>query len=117
MGVAVCRHRGGDIAATIVDFVFVFVFVFILFYVDGVMLSHLFPALPVAVAVVLGTVVPRVETKMVSKMMTVATMNEMHHGAPSTPPSNPCPREGKGKGNEGKGDEGKGGGHHHGKRW
>ncbi len=29
-------------------------------------------------------------------MTTVVTMNETRHGAPSTPPSNPCPREGKG---------------------
>ncbi len=29
MGIAVCRHRGGDVAATVVDFTFVFVFVFV----------------------------------------------------------------------------------------
>jgi hypothetical protein len=29
MGVAVCRHRGSDVAATVVDFVFDFVFVFV----------------------------------------------------------------------------------------
>jgi hypothetical protein len=33
---------------------------------------------------------------------TVATKNETCHGAPSTLPSNPCPREGKDKGNESK---------------
>ncbi len=34
MGIAVCRRRGGDVAATIVDFVFVFVFVFVFAFVS-----------------------------------------------------------------------------------
>ncbi len=52
----------------------------------------------VAKAVVLGTVLLRVETKMAPMMTTMTTMNEMLHSTPSTPPSDPCPREGKGKG-------------------
>jgi hypothetical protein len=60
-------------------------------------------ALPVATAVVHGAVIPQVETKMVPMMTTVMTMNETCHGAPSNPLSNPCLREGKGKGNEDKG--------------
>jgi hypothetical protein len=62
-------------------------------------------ASPVATAVVLGAVVQQVETKMVPTTTTVAMTNKMHHGAPSTLPSNPHPREGKSKGqaNEGEG--------------
>jgi hypothetical protein len=33
MGVAVCRHRGGDVAATDVDFVFVLLFIFVFVFV------------------------------------------------------------------------------------
>ncbi len=82
---------------------------FLLLHADGVLVSHLFPAVDigitassVAAAVVLGAIVPQVETKMASTTMTMAMKNEMHHDAPSTLPSDPCPREGKGKGNEGK---------------
>jgi hypothetical protein len=113
MGIAGCRHRGSDIAATVVDFVFVLLFVlflFLLLHADGVMMSHLFLAMDigimassVAAAIVLSAVVPQVETKMASTMTTMAMMNEMRHGVPSTPPSYPCPRENKGKGNKGKG--------------
>jgi hypothetical protein len=81
-----------------------------LLHADGVVVSHPFPAmdismtaLSVAVAIVLGAIVLLVETKMVPTTTTVATTNEMHHGAPSTPPSDPCPRESKGKGNGGEG--------------
>jgi hypothetical protein len=122
-GLAVCRRRGGDIAAAVVDFVFVFVFVvvfvftfvfvlslFLLLHADKVVVSHLFPAadigmmaLSVAVAIVLGAVFPQVETKMAPTTATTGTTNERHHGAPSTPQSDPHPREGKGKGNEGEG--------------
>jgi hypothetical protein len=120
MSVAVCRRRGGNVAATVVDFVFVlFLFLFLLLHTDGVVVSHLFPAADigvtassVAVAIVLGAVIPQVETKMVPSTMTVTTTNEMCHGMPSTLPSDPCPREGKGKG-----DEGKGGGHRRRRRW
>ncbi len=77
-------------------------------HADGVVVSHPFPAgdigitaSSVAGAVVLGAVIPQVETKMVPTTTTMTTTNETRHGAPSTPPSNPCPREGKGKGNEG----------------
>jgi hypothetical protein len=48
----------------------------------------------VATAIVLGAVVPQAETKMTLMMTTVATMNKTHHGAPSTPPSDPCLRVG-----------------------
>ncbi len=88
-------------------------------HANGVVVSHLFlatdicmEALSVAVAVNLGDVVLQAETKMVPTTKTVATTKETHHGAPSTLPSNPCPREGKSKGNEGKG-----GGHCYGRRW
>ena len=43
---------------------------------------------------------------------TMEKMKETCHGAPSTPPSDPHPREG-----EGQGDEGKGGCCHHRRRW
>ncbi len=66
----------------------------------------------VAVAIVLGAVVPQVETKLAPATTTMATMNEMHHGAPSTMPSDPRPREGKGKGYEDVG-----GRHCHGRWW
>jgi hypothetical protein len=68
----------------------------------------------VAAAVVLGAIVPRVETKMIPMTTTVTTMNETCHGAPSTLPSNLCPREGKGKS---EGNEGKDGGHRCGRQW
>jgi hypothetical protein len=126
------RRRGGEVAATVVDFVFVFVFcfhfcacfslvlvLFLLLCANEVMVSHLFPAtdigmmaLSVTAAVVFGAVLQQVETKMAPTTMTVVMTNEMHHSAPYTLPSNPCPRESKGKGNEGKG-----GGHHRGRRW
>ncbi len=86
-------------------------------HANGVVVSHLFPAvdigmtaLSVAAAIVLGAMVLQVETKMVPTRTTVTMMNEMHHGAPSTPPSNPCP--GKSKGHEGKD-----GSPLHGRRW
>ncbi len=63
-------------------------------------------------AVVLGAVVPQVETKMVPTTMTVATTNETRNGMPSTLLSNPCWREGEFEGNEGEG-----GRRHHGRRW
>ncbi len=75
---------------------------------DGAVLSHLFPAADigvmassVAVAVVLGAVILGVETNLVPTTMTVATMDETRHSAPSTLPSNPCLREGKGEGDAG----------------
>ncbi len=61
-------------------------------------------ALSVAAAVVLGAIIQQVETKM-APTTTVVTTNEMRHGMPSTLPSNPCPREGEGKGDEGKGGD------------
>ncbi len=80
-------------------------------------MSYLFPAadigvmaLSAAAAVVLGTFVLLVETKMVPTKTTVATTNGTCHGTPSTLMSNPPLREGKGKGNEGKD-----GGCHHGR--
>ncbi len=89
-------------------FWFLFLFLFLLLHNDGVVVFHLFSAagigvtaLSVAVAVILGAIVPQVETKMAPMPTTVATTNEMCHGPPSTPPSDPSPREGKG--NEGKG--------------
>jgi hypothetical protein len=98
---------------------FLFLFLFLLLHANGVVVSHLFPAADigvtassVAAAVVLGAVIPRVETKMAPTKLTVATMNETRHNVPSTLPSDPHPREGKGKV-----DEGKGGGHHYGRRW
>ncbi len=82
-------------------------------------MSHLFPAadigvtaLSVAVAIVLGAIVPHVETKKTPTTTTMAMTNEMCHGAPSNLLSNPCLREGKGKG-----DEGEGGGLSCGKWW
>jgi hypothetical protein len=91
----------------------------LLLHANGVVVSHLSPAadigmtdLSVITAVVFGTIVLRVETKMVQTTKTVATTKEMRHGTPSTPPTNPCPREGEGKGNEGEG-----GGHRRGRRW
>ncbi len=85
-------------------------------HAGGVVVSHLFLAADIgassdAAAIVLGAVVPRVETKMAPTTITVTTMNETH-SAPSTLPSNPCQREGKGGG-----DEDKGGGHCCGRRW
>jgi hypothetical protein len=81
----------------------------VLLHADGVMVSHLFPAVyigvtasSVAAAIVFSTIVLQVETKMASMTMTVAMTNKTRHGAPSTPQSDPYPREGKGKGNEGK---------------
>jgi hypothetical protein len=71
--------------------------------------SHLFQAadngvlaLVVAAAVILGAGVLRVETKMAPTMTTRAKPKEMCHITPSNPLSNPCLREGKGKGNQGK---------------
>ena len=100
-------------------FLFLFLFLFLLLHANGVMVSHLFPAADigltassVAAAVVLGTSVPRVETKMAPPTTTMATTNEMCHSTPSIPSSNPRLREG-----EGEGDEGEGGGRRHGRRW
>jgi hypothetical protein len=82
-------------------------------------MSHLFLVAYIGVmassatlAVALGTVVTRVETKMAPMTTTMSTTNEMRHGAPSTPLSDPLPKEGKGKG-----EEGEGGGHHCGRQW
>jgi hypothetical protein len=66
----------------------------------------------VAMADVLGAVVPQVETKMAPMTTTMMTTNETHHRAPSNPPSDPRPREG-----EGKGDEDKGGSRRCRRRW
>jgi hypothetical protein len=106
--VAVCRPIGSDVAASVVDFD-LFLFLFLFFHADGVVVSYLFlaanigmTALSVAAAIILGAFAPQVETKMVPTTKTMATMNEMHHGAPSTPPSDPCLRKGKGDGNESK---------------
>ncbi len=106
-GLAVCRRRAADVAATVV------------LHADGVMVSHLFPALDIGMtassviaAIVLGAFVLRVDTKMVPTMMTLEKTNEMHHSTPFIPPSDPHPREGKGKGNEGKS-----GGHGRGSWW
>jgi hypothetical protein len=84
MGIAFFRRRGNDIATTVVDFVlFLFLFLFLLLRADDVVVSHLFltadngvKASSVATAVVLGAVVPQVETKMVPTMTTVMTTNE-----------------------------------------
>ncbi len=110
MGVAVCRCRGGDVSATVVDFV-LFLFLFLLHHVNGVVVSHLFlaadisvTALSVATAVVPGAVVLQVETKMAPTTTTVTMANEMRHGVPSTPPSDPRPREAGGDEDENKGD-------------
>ncbi len=88
-------------------------------HTDRVVVPHLFlatdigmTASSVATAIVLGTIVLQVETKMAQITTTVATKNEMRHSAPSIPPSNPCLEEGKGKGNEGEG-----GGHCRGRWW
>ncbi len=87
--------------------------------VDGVVVSYFLTAmdigvmaLSVATAVVLGAVVQQVETNMAPTTMTMMTTNETHHSAPYTPPSDSCPREGKGKS-----DEDKGGGCHCGRQW
>ncbi len=83
---------------------FCFCFCFVLVFVAphqwgrGVLPLPGHTALSVTMAVVLGAIVLRVETKMAPMTMTVTSTNEMHHGAPSTPPSYPCPREGKGEG-------------------
>jgi hypothetical protein len=70
----------------------VFVFVFLLVAPHQYpMVAHLFlaadigvTALSVAAAIVLGAIIPWVETKMAPTTMTVATTNEMHHSSPST---------------------------------
>jgi hypothetical protein len=100
---------------------FLFLFLFLLLNADRVVVSHLFlaadigvTASSVAAAVVLGTIVLQVEIKMAPTTMTVVTTNETCHSMPSTPPSNPHLREGKG---ECRGDEGKGGSPCHGRRW
>jgi hypothetical protein len=73
-----------------------FLFLFLLPRAYGVVVLHLSPAADVsmtassvAVANIVGAVVPQVETKMAPTTMTVATTNETCHGAPSTLPSNP----------------------------
>jgi hypothetical protein len=118
-GKAVCRRRGIDIATTVVDFVFVFLFLFLLLHADGVVMSCLFSSTDIGVTassiagvVILGAVILQVETKMVPTTTTMATTNEACHGMPSTPLSNHCLREGKGKGNESKG-----GRRHCGRQW
>jgi hypothetical protein len=97
-----------------------FLFLFLLLHTNGVMVSHLFPAvdigvtaLSVIVATVLGAVVPRVKTKMAPMMTTLATIDETCHSTLFTPPSDPCPREGMGK----EANEGKGGGCCYGRWW
>ncbi len=84
---------------------------FFLLHANRVVVFHIFlaveigvMALSAAVTVILGASIPQVETKMAPMTMTVATTNETCHSAPSTLPSNPCPREGKGKDDEGEGD-------------
>ncbi len=52
-------------------------------------------ATSVAAVVFLGAIVPRVEMKEPTTT-TAVTMNEAHRDKPSTPPSNPRPREGEG---------------------
>jgi hypothetical protein len=81
-------------------FLFLFLFLFLLLHADGFVVSHLFPAADIGVTAssILGTIVPQAETKMVPTATTMATTNKTLHGAPSTLPSNPCPREGEGKG-------------------
>jgi hypothetical protein len=87
---------------------------FSLLHANGMLVSQLFTALSVAVGIVLGAEVLQAETKMVPTMMTLMMTNKTYHGAPSTPPSNPCPREGEGKG---KVDEIEGGGPCRGRWW
>jgi hypothetical protein len=95
---------------------------FLLLHADRfLVVFHLFPAvdismtaLSVAVAIILGAVVMQAETKIAPTTITMGTMNKTRHGAPSTPLSDPCPREGKG---ECKVDEGNGGGCCRGRWW
>jgi hypothetical protein len=111
MGVAVCRCRGNDVATTVVDFVLVFVFVFVFVFVAPRQWGRGVPPLCSSGYRCDSLVChrshcpwhrcPQEETKMAPTTMTVVTMNETGHGAPSTSPSNPHPREGKG--NVGKG--------------
>jgi hypothetical protein len=75
---------------------FLFLFLLLLLHADGDMVSHLFPAADMGVtassvagAIILGTIVPRVEIKMAPMTTTVATTNETHHSAPSTPHHKP----------------------------
>ncbi len=70
-----------------------------LLHANGVMVSHLFLAmvigartLSIAVAVVLGTIVLQMETKMAPTTKTVVKTNETRHGMLSTPPSDSRPR-------------------------
>jgi hypothetical protein len=121
MGIAVYRRRGGDITATVVDFVlfcFLFLFMFFLLHANGVVVSQLSPAVDIGVTVssvaatiILASIVLRGETKMASTRKTVVRMNVTPHVAPSTLPSDSCPREAKGEGNKSKD-----GGCHH-RRW
>ncbi len=46
MGVAVCRRRGGDVATTVVDFVFVLHFVFVYVFVAPHRWGRGIPPLP-----------------------------------------------------------------------
>jgi hypothetical protein len=96
----------------LLSILFLFLFLFLLLHANGVVVSHLFPAAVISVeassvttAIVLGAIVLQMETKMVPTTTTVATANKMCHGMPSTPPSNPHPKESKG------------GGHHCGSWW
>jgi hypothetical protein len=91
----------------------------LLLHADRVVLSYIFPATDIGVtalsntaAIILGTIFLRIETKLAPTTKTVAITNETRNGMPSNLPSDPCPREGKGKGNESKG-----GGHHRGRGW
>jgi hypothetical protein len=84
-------------------FLFLFLYLFLLLHANGVVVSHLFPAAVIGATV--GAIVPQKEAKMASRTTTMATMNEMHHSVPSTPPYNPRPRKSKG------------GGHCHGSWW
>jgi hypothetical protein len=86
-------------------FLFLFLFLFLLLHVNGVVVSHLFPAAvigamasSIGMAFVLGAIVPQMETKMAPMTKTVVTTNEMRHGMPSTPPSDSRLRESKGVG-------------------
>jgi hypothetical protein len=95
------------------------VYLLFLLHIDGVVVSHFFPAADIGVtassdatAIVLGTVVPKVVTKMAPTTMAMATMCELHHSMPSTLSSNPHPREGMGEGYKSKG-----GSHCCGRQW
>jgi hypothetical protein len=112
-GVAVCRCRGCEVAATVVDFVFVFVVVFVFdaprgwicgvpplpghgYWCDGLVCCcghHPWRCCSVS------------RDKDGANDNNRGNVNKTRHSTPSTLLSNPCPREGK---SEGKVDEGRG---------